>query len=525
MKASEAGVLAIRIIAGAAIVFAVCMIVASVALMTPSCAGKFSYGYVLRSPFVGAVLYGAVILGIWSIIECFSRRHPSWSVRAEMFFLAFLCLSVYSFFIVLLPAMGQVPGAMTFDPAQVLRSMESGRVCHFHDIRNQGWCNYEILMSILAVIFKGGQQFGEAFQALCCAMSLLPLFRLAERVAGRRVARFTVLMAGLSPTMVMYSVVLTSEIISSSLMVFAAYCFLDVFAEKHDKLDAALMMFVGGVLLALSDLFKVIAVVFVVAAVVLLVVGALRSGDRRFVFRLMAAALVFYPSYRLARHVGQMALSALAQVPQEAATGKQSSALLYELVLGLNLESEGFYSGKLAHDFIAMPVEKQKEFAKKTFCRDWGKYPMLMIRKFRNIHGSSNYHHGAVSTFRNIFKDKSGKWHAPGWICPLADSGTMFFKVVFLFGCVGLFLSASRSFVGLAPGVLSASIVLCFAVVEQLIEGHGRYKISIYPFYFLIVPYAFVALDSMRRLIGRGLALFRDRNAIFKEVDDPEVKA
>ena len=32
-------------------------------------------------------------------------------------------------------------------------------------------------------------------------------------------------------------------------------------------------------------------------------------------------------------------------------------------------------------------------------------------------------------------------------------------------------------------------IVLLFAVVEQLIEGHGRYKTAIYPFYFMVLPY------------------------------------
>lgn len=524
MKASEVGVYAIRAIACVAIGFAACMIAASIALMIPSCAGKFSYGFVLRSPFIGMVLYGAAILGIWSIIECFSRRHPSWSARAEMFFLVSFCLSVYVFFIGLLPAMGQVPGAMTFDPAQVLRSIEAGRICYFHDIRNQGWCNYEILMSILGSVFNGHQQFGEVFQALCCAIALMPLFCLAERVAGRRVARFTVLLAGLSPTIVMYSTVLTSEIISSSLMVFAAYCFLEVFVGKHSTIDIVLMMFVGGVLLALSDLFKVIAIVFVVAAAVLLVVGALRSGNRGFVVRLMVASLVFYPSYRLVRHVGQTALSALADAPQKTIPDKKSSALLYELVLGLNIENEGFYSGKLAHDFVAMPVEKQQEFARETFCRDWKKYPMLMIRKFRNIHGSNNYHHGAVSTFSNVFKDKSGMWHVPRWIWPLTDSGTMFFKVVFLLGCIGLLLSASRSFVDLAPGVFSISIVLCFAVIEQLIEGHGRYKMSIYPFYFLIVPYAFVALDFMRKLVVRGLAHFKSVNAVFGKSGEPVVK-
>lgn len=516
MKKSEIGTLAVRAIACAAVLFAACMIAAGVVLMIPSCTGKFAYGYVMSPPFLGALLYGFSLFGIWAFFECFSRRHPSYSAQAEMYSLALLCLVAYVAFIVLLPALGQVPEAMTYDPAQVLRSMKSGRICHFHDANYLAWCNYEILMSVLAGLFKGGQQLGELFQAVCCAIALLPLFRLSERVAGRRAARFAVLMMGFSPAIMMYSTVLTSEILSASLMVLAANCLLDALDGRRGGLDVVLMMFAGGVLLAFSGLFKSTAVVFLAATAVLLVIGAFRCWNRAFLLRLVAVALVFYPAYRCAQHVGQAVLFELSGNPPTAAPVGLPSALMYELALGLNVENEGFYSGRFARDFNAMPAERRSEAVKEAIRRDWKKYPMLMLRKFRNIHGSSVYHHGAVSTFQIAFRDKSGR-REPRWVWPLADSGTMFFKVIFLLGCIGLFLSAARPFFVVAPGVLSASIVLGFAVIEQLIEGHGRYKVSIYPFYFLVVPYAFATVDFVWSSIARDFARLRSWRSSARE--------
>lgn len=516
MNKPKIGTFAVRAVSCVAVLFAACMIAAGVALMFPSCTGKFAYGYVMRQPFLGAMLYGFSLFGIWAFFECFSRRHPSYSARAEMYSLALLCLAAYVAFIEILPAIGQVPEAMTYDPAQVLRSMKSGKIRCFHNASSQNWCNYEILMSMLAVVFKGGQRLGELFQAVCCAVALLPLFRLSERIAGRRAARFTVLMMGFSPTIVMYSTVLTGEILSALLMSLAAYCLLDALDAKRGWLDVVLMMFVSGLLLAFSELFKSTSLVFIAATAVLLAIGALRCWSRAFILRLVVAALVFYPAYRCALRVGQTVLSELSAAPPAAAPGGLSSAMLYELALGLNVENEGFYSGKFARKINAMPVDRRSEALKEAIQRDWKKYPMLMVRKFRNIHGSSVYHHGAVSTFQIAFRDKRGR-REPRWVWPLADSGTMFFKVLFLLGCIGLFLSAARSFSAVAPGVLSASIVLGFAVVEQLIEGLGRYKVSVYPFYFLVVPYAFATVDSVWSSIVRVFVRFRPRRPSIRE--------
>lgn len=497
MKTERIGCFIVRLVAVAGVLFAMGLLAASVAVMIPAWAGTFSYGFVAKPTFSGMFMYGMSILAVWVVFECLYRKYACFSCRAEMFGLALFCLLVHVVFVELLPAMGQIPGAMTYDPLQVLRSMESGKICFFHEARNQGWCNYEIVMSMLATLFNGGQKLGELFQATCCVAALVPLFCIAEQTAGRRMARFTVLVMGLSPGVVMYSTVLTSEFLSAALMLYASFFFLGAMQERRRSSDVTLMLVLSGAFLGLSDLFKVIAVVFLAAAAVFVVVGVLRSGNRRFFLRAALVALVFYPSYRLTRHVGQHALLELAEQRQTASpSGSAFAVILYELALGLNVENEGFYSGKIARKFLSFTPEQQKSYVADMIRKDWKRYPMLMVRKFRNIHGSNNYHHGGVSTFRNAFKGKDGQRQSPRWIIPLADNGTMFFKLLFLFSCIGLALSCTRDFDFGAPGLLALATVLTFAVIEQLIEGHGRYKTAIYPFYFMTLPYMCVWFEK-----------------------------
>ncbi len=85
---------------------------------------------------------------------------------------------------------------------------------------------------------------------------------------------------------------------------------------------------------------------------------------------------------------------------------------------------------------------------------------MLMVRKFKNIHATHNGHHGAVNTFKSLFKDEKGRWHFPSWVYPLSDYGSLLFKVLFLFGTIGLLMSLRRPIDYWAPGVFSALMVL-----------------------------------------------------------------
>ena len=115
-----------------------------------------------------------------------------------------------------------------------------------------------------------------------------------------------------------------------------------------------------------------------------------------------------------------------------------------------------------------------------------------MARKFCNIHGSHACPAGAVSHFSIMMRDfprKEGGRYVSPRICLLADNGSFVLRILLLLGAAGAFLTARKSFRTALPGVFSMLVILGFAAIEQLIEGHGRYKVAVYPFYFMAVPY------------------------------------
>lgn len=487
---------------GAAI-FAMLLVLASVALMIPSCTGAFAFGYVMKFSPSGVLAYAFAVLAAWAVVEFWHRRWPTVFGRWEVWFLVFGCFLVSLCFIKLLPALLPGSGPMTRDPSLVLESIKAGKICFTHPMRNQYWCNYEILCSILSVIFDGDLEFGRAFQAAMCALAIYPVFCISERVSGRRFARFVVLSMGFSPTLVMYSMILTSEFLSASLLAFSALFFLRGYEANRSRQSALACFLLSGVLWGGADLFKPMAFL-VVAAIGVMAFLFLCLHGRRCCFAVLMTVLVLLPAFHITRKGGQTALAELAGEPRLAAAGESaSSELLYELALGLNVAKEGFWDGRLARSFLAMSDRQQHDFVREMLRRDWRKYPMLMVHKFRNIHGSNIYHHGGVSCFTYMFRDKRGAHRCPRWIAPLTDNATLFFKVMFLLGAVGLLMSMRRPLSFLAPGLFAALVVLGFAVVEQLIEGHGRYKTAIYPFYFMIVPYACVFWGKVNSIRNR----------------------
>lgn len=502
-------------------IFAVLLILASVALMIPSCTGEFSFGYVMKLKYIplGMLANVFVVLAAWAVVEFWNRRWPDVLGRWEVWFLVVGCFLVSLCFIRLLPALLPGPGTMTRDPSYVLKSIRAGKVCFFHPMHNQYWCNYEILCSILSAIFRGDLEFARAFQAAMCALAIFPVFCISEHVAGRRFARFVALAMGFSPTLVMYSTILTSEFLAASLLAFSALFFLKGYEANRSRQGVAACFLLSGVLWGGADLFKPMAFL-VFAAIGVMAVLLLCLHGRRYRFAVLMTGLVLLPTSYMTRQGGQMALAEIAGEPRLAEAGDSaSSGLLYELALGLNVAKEGFWDGGLARSFWAKSDRQQHDFVREMLRRDWREYPMLMVQKFRNIHGSSVYHHGGVSCFTYMFKNKRGAYRCPRWVAPLADSATSFFKIMFLLGAVGLLMSRRRPISFLAPGLFAALIVLGFAVVEQFIEGHGRYKTAIYPFYFMIVPYACVLgekVNSVRiRICGLAGVCMRRFRKVF----------
>lgn len=466
---------------------------------------------VMESPWIGVCMYGLLILLVMIVLEGADRMLSVSFHKWEIWLLMGFVFAVHWGFIRILPALGQQPMAVAFDARTALRCLEAGKICFLHDVRNQYWCNYEIVLSTLGVITGGGLVVGQLMNAFCCVCILWPMFVLAESIGGRRVARLTVLTMGLSPALIMYSKLLSGEFLSAALL-FVAMCFcLKASRNAGENWRASVAMIaLGGAALGLSNLFKTIAIIFIVAYILFVVAVMHNQHGCRAVCQALGAVLTLVLVCNMVYRVGQRAFVAVASEPRLLTAQEESSTLLYELVLGSNLETDGMFCGKLAREFLALKPERRWEFAKSRFVRDWKHYPRLMVRKFMLMHGSHNAPHGAVSNFFLAFRDAAtmGRAYPPTWSGPLSDSGTMFFRVLFLLGTLGFVLSLRQSERVWLPGLFSFLIVLEFAVVEQLIEGHGRYKTSVYPFYFMAIPYCHFLVRHISGLL-KGKLLVR----------------
>lgn len=462
---------------------------------------------VVISDWLGGMIGFAVfVILVWGLLEYFSRVGVLRGWKSEAFVIMALSLFVQLILLGLLPSMGQNGMAAAWDSRAALRAIQAGKICFTHNVRNQYWCNYEILLSALASVFRPKLYIGQALNALCCAAVILPLFRLSNRVAGRRVARFSSLLVGFSPAVMLYSTMLTSEFLSAALM-FYGFFFLCEAMCAMDFRSALLPAMLCGGFVGLSHLFKSITVLFMASLLFVFLEAWLRRPGKANALRLAVLGVSVVVSCLAVRMVGQTSFATFVHEPRLVEASGQSSPLLYELVLGLNVHTDGIYSGDLARKFMGLDEAQRRRFAADVIKRDWRKYPGLMVRKFLNLHGSHLRPGGAVSSFTLSFRDwplvKGGRNFTPHWVRPFTDCGTMLFRFVFLIGALGLFASRKRGFESHMPGLFSAVLVLGFAVVEQLIEGHGRYKTAIYPFYFMVVPYICVWFEKDNPLYAR----------------------
>ena len=467
---------------------------------------------VISDWFGGMIGYAVVVMGVWCLVAYFSRAGILKSATGEMVVLVALCLIIQLFLIGLLPSLGQNGMAAAWDSRAALRAIQSGKICFMHKVLFPYWCNYEILLSALGIVFQPKIFVGQVLNALCCVSVIPPLYKISEKIGGRGIARFAALLVGMSPAIMLYSTMLTSEFLSAALLFYGFY-FLCVALRHRDLRAAVLPAAIGGGLVGLSHLFKSITSLFLAAFAVVLLVAWLEQMRRSRAWRLCVVGGLVVVSSMATRMVGQTSLAAVAQEPRLVDACDQWSPLLCELVMGLNVATDGIFDGNLAMKYLKMDEPQRKRFAASVFKRDWRKYPKLMVRKFVNLHGSHMRPGGTVSSFTLTFRDwplvKRGRNLTPAWVWPFTDCGTMLFRFVFLLGALGLLMSRRRGFEFCMPGFFAALFVLAFAAVEQLIEGHGRYKTAVYPFYFMIVPYAYVWLEKDNPLYVRVGGLIR----------------
>ena len=489
MKVSRFGLWLLRGVCASVIMFAVLRLIAS--------------AFVVKSTWGGVLGYGFVIAVMWMVFEYMGLRFPAFWGRYEILFLLGLCFIVHLFLIGILPSMGRNEWATSADYQYAVKSLLAGKICRIHRDIYTYWCNYEIVLSSLAVLFGGRLELGQVVNACSCVFVVGTYFTFVKGIAGIRVARLAALILGLSPVLVMASTLLTGEFLAAAFMLMA-FCFFFSAANETETRRRVFMIVFSGCALGISHLFKSVSIIFVVAVIVACLSYLLYAYGKGNLIKVVLLVSLLLPSYVITKNVGQSVLRDFVG-SSELGKGSTTDTLVYELALGLNIPSGGQWEQKLAEGLKRVNTSEKKAYLKNAIARDWRGYPLLMVKKFVNLHGSHNQRVGIIQQFTDYFRKKNEKakgWHdywtryIPTWVEPLSDAGMSVFEILFLFGAIGLLLSLKRPCAFWMPGVLSVLIVIEFAIVEQLIEVAGRYKITVYPFYFMVIPYICVLFEK-----------------------------
>ena len=378
------------------------------------------------------------LLVLWVALECVCKRWKDSVGRYEVFVLMALCLVAHLGFIRLLPALGYSGLYAPWDPMTTAKCMDGGGIRVTHVLRNQYWCNYEVFLSAAATIFGGKIAMAQCINALAHVAVIYPIFMLSRHIAGIGVARFVSLLVAFSPTLFFYTAVLTSENLSAAFMCFSGYLMLRAFSEEAlGRRMTVGLIFLAGVALGISHLFKSITIVYVVASFALLFIGLIWRV-RGVVLAGGLVALVLLPVCQLTRNRGQAFLSEVVGKQELKTTISGSWQIFYELYLGLNLESDGQYRHPRFLKFMATPHESVGQLVWETMRRDYRDYPAMMVRKFANIHGSPNRPHGSMAYLREAFRNVRGHASMPEWMAQSADAGTLCFQIFFFLGGVPL---------------------------------------------------------------------------------------
>lgn len=463
-------------------------------------------------PHVAWCMYYAVMVSMaWLVLEYGERNLGRWFSRCEIWLLVLACLAVHYAMVVWLPEFGQVGMSAPGDSRAAFLALKAGRICHMH-LRELNWVNYEILLSALGALWSRSLAFGQMLNGVCHAMVLLPVYCVCRKVGGKAVARLTAILVAFSPVVIVYSALLANECLSSMLLFYAAYFFLKAFDDDQSYGRLALSAAMGGMFLGLSNLFKGIGLVFTIAAVICLVLWVMRRvGLERAKRAFMVLGIVICCQF-LTQFAGQLSFAALVGNFGLVSGKSDESLVVYELLIGLDVQHDGMFSGELIKKIRRWDEPERERQLRAAVKRDWRKYPRLMLRKFRNIHGSHACPAGAISHFSIMMQDfprqEGGRYVSPR-ICLLVDNGTFVLRILLLLGAMGAFFKARKSFSQALPGVFSMLVILGFAAIEQLVEGHGRYKVAVYPFYFMAVPYISAWFEKDNLVTARVCGLVR----------------
>ena len=388
---------------------------------------------------------------------------------------------------------------MNFDfiyPAQCLLAPD---VRIGHPFEYFYWCNYELLCSFLGKVFCRDIQVAQYLNAVCATAAIYPVFKLAQKIGGFAVAIFTSLLMGCSPTLLVYSTILTNEFLAASLLVFAFYFI--VKALEADSLRLKLKSAISaGFFLGLAHLMKPIATMFIAAMIVMLLLEVVQFGWKR-VFRCL---VVWSATVGVFITVSECVQSACTEIAKPQIIAKaDSDNIAGSLLTGLDVDSGGYYDRAKAPRYRAMTEEERIVALKSLFVKDYRRFPSLFLKKLARIYSDF----GNMTRF--LYRSTTEQRALPLWL-HFAIFGWHFLLLgLVALGSLGIVVARKISEDRNRIGIMALLVVGAFTVALLLLEIHGRYMSAIYPILFLIIPYARVWFEKDNRLYQGGARMAR----------------
>ena len=391
--------------------------------------------------------------------------------------------------------------AMVSDFASAQRAIEAGKPMVLHPGWCEYWCNYELLLSYLGMAFVPHVLSAQFLNVLCMSAAVYPVFMLSRKNCGMRAAIVVSMAMALSPALMAYSAFTTGEFIGMVFMTYAYYVMSEFPVGFSSWRSALFRILTCGVLLGVSQMFKPLALIFFAAllAKLILLIFARRVNVRCRLFWGVLALLAVFACYKVSLYCYRTAFTSMNT------TGNRIEAISESpwkgLVVGLNIASDGTWEQSISDLAHKSTHDEARVFVVNRAKKEWKGYPKLVLKKFVRLYQSENW--------LKAWCREALPTDADGAFFSLADGAFAFMSVLFLSGLVGMILlnrKASDGESGTAEiDYLPLLAVAGFTAVIMLIEMQPRYRISIYPFYFMVMSYAKITYDKLLALVKKFL--------------------
>ena len=377
---------------------------------------------------------------------------------------------------------------MVSDFASSQRAVEAGAPSVIHPGWCEYWCNYELLLSYLGMLIKPHILTAQIFNAIFLSATIYPVFRLSCKSGGLTVAILVSTAMAVSPALAVYSAFTTGEFAGAVFMIWAYYMIDPIVCDLSFKWTALLRVAVCGVILGASQMFKPIVLLFFGAFFAMIVLNAMEvSGARG--RRLVSGLLLLVVMFSCCR-ASLCGFRTFVRMMNTTGTIIEpiSESPWKGMVVGLNVESDGAWERSVSDLAHRLSQDEARRFVLDRAGNEWKKYPILICKKFVRLYQSDNWVKAWCKESLHA-KDENVMFD-------VIDGSFAMLHVFFLSGIVGMMLKlkAGDACYG---GMFALMVIVGFTFVIMLVEMQARYRISIYPFFPLVMAFAGEACKAL----------------------------